>query len=114
MGASSKAKGGEGGEVGELLGDLGGGLGLERKKSGLQCGLVMTYKKHNYTLEQQRAAIIADLLSDAEHSEKQAIEGPFFPDITPESLRAYAAQCRKLAAANGWGVEEFISGEVFK
>ncbi len=42
----------------------------------------------------------ADLLADADHSEKQAAEGPFYPErgITAESLRAYAAECRSKAA----------------
>lgn len=42
---------------------------------------------------------LLDLLSDAECSERQAKEGPFYPDrgITAESLLAYAAKCRAQA-----------------
>lgn len=52
-----------------------------------------------YTHEQLVAAWQADLLADAEHAEKQAITGPFYPDrdITPQTLRAYALHCRQQA-----------------
>ena len=45
---------------------------------------------------QQTKDFIADLLSDAEFSEHQAIHGPFYPEkgITPATLKAYAAECR--------------------
>lgn len=41
-----------------------------------------------------------DLISDAEHAERQAEEGPHYPErgITPETLRAYAQTCRAQAA----------------
>jgi hypothetical protein len=63
----------------------------------------MAYKKPvRYTKQELQAAWIDDLLADAEHSEKQAEEGPFFPEkgITRESLLAYAAKCRQQAADN--------------
>lgn len=39
---------------------------------------------------------LRDLISDAEQSERQAAEGPYFPErgITREELLAYAARCR--------------------
>lgn len=53
----------------------------------------------HYTPEQLDAAALADLLSDAEQSERQAAEGPYYPErgITADSLRAYAAKCRAQA-----------------
>jgi hypothetical protein len=52
--------------------------------------------KMNYTAEELDDAALADLRSDAEQSERQANEGPFYPErgITAESLLAYAAKCR--------------------
>ena len=49
-----------------------------------------------YTAEQLDGHALQDLLSDEEQAERQANEGPFYPDrnITAESLRAYAALCR--------------------
>ena len=49
-----------------------------------------------YTPAELDAAAIADWLSDAEQSERQAEQGPFYPDkgITRESCLAYAASCR--------------------
>lgn len=66
------------------------------------------------SLAEQRSAIVADLLRDAESSERQAVAGPFYPNLTAEDLRAYAARCRTLAAASGWTVEQFISGEAWQ
>jgi hypothetical protein len=66
------------------------------------------------SLAEQRCAIVADLLRDAECSERQAITGPFFPGVTAENLRAYAARCRALAGASHWDVKQFISGEAWK
>lgn len=45
------------------------------------------------------ADALADLIADAESSERQAARGPFFPEkgITRESLLAYARQCRERA-----------------
>lgn len=63
---------------------------------------------------EQRSAIVADLLRDATHAETQAVTGPFFPGVTAENLRAYAAQCRALAGASHWDVKQFISGEAWK
>ncbi len=50
-----------------------------------------------YDQSQLDDAALADLRADAEQSERQAVEGPFYPDrgITAESLRAYAAKCRE-------------------
>lgn len=49
-----------------------------------------------YTKKQLDAHAISDLLADAESSEKQAKEGPFYPEkgITKESLLKYAKECR--------------------
>lgn len=40
-----------------------------------------------------------DLIADAECSEAQAANGPFYPGITRETLLAYAAECRQKADA---------------
>lgn len=50
----------------------------------------------HYTPEELDNFAIRDLLSDAECSEEQAANGPFWPErgITRESLLAYAAKCR--------------------
>ncbi len=42
---------------------------------------------------------LKDLRADARFAEKQAKNGPYYPDrgITADSLRAYAAHCRKQA-----------------
>ena len=50
----------------------------------------------HYTREELDSFALQDLRSDAEQSERQAVDGPFYPDrgITAESLRAYAAKCR--------------------
>jgi hypothetical protein len=56
-----------------------------------------TYRpKVTYTPAELDAAALADLQSAADCSERQATEGPFYPErgITAESLRAYAAKCR--------------------
>jgi hypothetical protein len=48
---------------------------------------------------------LQDMLSDARQSDKQAVNGPFYPErgITAESLAAYAAECFAKASrfANG-------------
>lgn len=57
----------------------------------------MRYKKpHHYTPEELTGHWKSDLLNDAKYSEKQAAEGPFYPEkgITRESLLDYAAKCR--------------------
>ena len=53
----------------------------------------------HYTTDELDNAALLDLLDDADSSERQAIEGPFFPDrgITSETLRAYATACRAKA-----------------
>lgn len=40
-----------------------------------------------------------DLINDADFAERQAQEGPFYPEqkITPETLLAYAKKCRNEA-----------------
>jgi hypothetical protein len=55
--------------------------------------------RQHYTPEELDSAALADWLNDAEHSERQAEQGPFFPDrgITRESCLAYAASCRAKA-----------------
>lgn len=52
------------------------------------------------TIEQLDNEAILDLLCDARAAERQAIEGPFYPErqITAESLRAYAAKCHAMVA----------------
>ncbi len=54
--------------------------------------------RHHYTREEQIEAWKLDLIADIEHSEHQAEHGPFYPErgITPESLRAYAENCRRM------------------
>jgi hypothetical protein len=53
----------------------------------------------HYTADELENAALRDLLTDADSSERQAIDGPFFPDrgITSETLKAYAAECRAKA-----------------
>jgi hypothetical protein len=53
----------------------------------------------HYTSAELDALALADWINDAEHSERQAAEGPFYPDkgITRESCLAYAASCRTKA-----------------
>lgn len=53
--------------------------------------------KHHYSWSEQVEFYRQDLLSDAEHSEHQAANGPCFPNVTKESLLAYAAECREQA-----------------
>ena len=64
-----------------------------------------------YTPEGLDQAAIADLLNDAEASEKQAKEGPFFPErnITPGTLLEYAKECRQIAERySQGGAHEYI------
>lgn len=62
------------------------------------------------------SAALADLLSDAEGAERQAVEGPFYPDrgITPESLMTYARKCRAMADRyqSGGAHEAVLCGEL--
>ncbi len=53
-------------------------------------------KPHRYSPEELSAAWRADLLNDAECSEKQAEFGPFYPErgITRETCLAHAAKYR--------------------
>lgn len=54
----------------------------------------------HYTTAELDAFALDDLRRDAEQCEKQAVDGPLYPDrdITAESLRAYAARCREVMA----------------
>jgi len=56
---------------------------------------------HHYTDGELANAIVSDLLNDAIQSERQAIEGPFYPEngITAEMCIRYAAECRAKIAA---------------
>lgn len=53
-------------------------------------------KRTRYTPAQLESAWHSDLRTDAECSEQQAENGPFYPEkgITRESLLAYASECR--------------------
>lgn len=55
-----------------------------------------TYSAHEQRVLDLDSAAILDLLSDARCAERQAVEGPFYPDrgITTDSLKSYAAKCR--------------------
>lgn len=68
-----------------------------------------------YTPEELDNFALADLLNDARCSEEQAASGPFFPQkgITPESLLAYAAECRTKAAKyrNGGAHKAVLAGD---
>ena len=72
--------------------------------------------KHGYTPEELDQGALRDLICDAEQSERQAIEGPFFPEkgITRESLLAYAAKCRASVERyrNGGAHRAVLKGEV--
>ena len=62
----------------------------------------MNYKPPmRYTASQLSEARRRDLLNDAETAERQAAQGPLYPErgITKESLLAYAAECRIKAQA---------------
>lgn len=64
-----------------------------------------------YTNEELDDAALRDILNDAECAERQASEGPFYPekDITPESLLKYAAKCRAQAQKYaGGGAHNFV------
>ena len=52
-----------------------------------------------YTQEELADFKIQDLLNDAFVAERQAADGPYYPDkgINRESLLLYAAKCRKEA-----------------
>ena len=56
---------------------------------------------HHYTNDELESAVISDLRQDAIQSERQAIEGPFFPEngVTAEMRIRYAAECRAKIAA---------------
>lgn len=60
----------------------------------------MSYAKATkYTNEELESARKADLIADAEFAERQAEEGPFYPErgITRDSLLSYAYKCRREA-----------------
>ena len=56
--------------------------------------------KQHYSKEELAESWRRDLIADADFAERQANEGPFYPEknITRESLLAYAAKCRAEAA----------------
>jgi hypothetical protein len=58
-----------------------------------------------YTKKELDQAAIADLISDAKCAERQAVEGPFYPErgITAETLKAYAVKCRSWVALHSAG-----------
>jgi hypothetical protein len=62
--------------------------------------------------ESQVSDWVLDLLSDADHAERQAVDGPFYPErgITPESLRAYASACRVCAKDPEVSLQEALRG----
>lgn len=69
-----------------------------------------------YTVDEQRDAIVWDLLNDARHATEQAENGPYFPDlnITRDTLLAYAEKCTAQAAGFGHGakaINNFIAGK---
>ena len=68
-----------------------------------------------YTDEQLDMAAIRDQINDAECAERQAENGPFYPDrgITAESLLQYAKSCRVLAEkySNGGAHSAVLRGE---
>lgn len=53
--------------------------------------------KTHYTESEQRKYLVQDLTIDAEFAERQASNGPFYPEsgITAEVLLAYARECRE-------------------
>ena len=64
----------------------------------------MAIKKEKPTLRELDEFAIDDLRRDAQQAERQAKEGPFYPEkgITAESLIAYAQKCRQaIADLNG-------------
>ena len=72
----------------------------------------MTYRPpHHYTPAELDDCARRDLENDITRAEQQAIEGPFYPerDITPETLRRYAADCRaKLAKYHAGGLHNAV------
>jgi hypothetical protein len=58
-----------------------------------------------YTQTDLDSHAIADLIADANAAERQANEGPFYPDrgITRENLISYAKECRQSAAKYSQG-----------
>jgi hypothetical protein len=58
-----------------------------------------------YTAAELDAFALDDLRRDAESCERQAVDGPFYPDrdITAESLLRYAASCRETMARHAKG-----------
>lgn len=69
-----------------------------------------------YTESQLDQHALADLIADANAAERQANEGPFYPDrgITRENLLSYAKECRKAASkyAQGGAHEAVLAGLV--
>lgn len=61
--------------------------------------------KAHYTPSELDDLALLDLVVDAECSERQAAEGPYYPDkgITRESLLEYAAKARRSISAHQHG-----------
>lgn len=61
--------------------------------------------KAHYTPEELDDFALRDLIVDAECSERQAVDGPYYPDkgITRESLLWYAAKVRRCILAHQHG-----------
>jgi len=66
-----------------------------------------------YTEQELDNAAIADQLADAEFAEKQAADGPYYPErgITRESLLTYAAQCRAFVQSHKTGAHAAVLGK---
>ena len=73
---------------------------------------IQTYvPRVHYTPAELDDFALQDLQSDAEQSERQAVEGPFYPErgVTAESCRAYAAKCReKIARYQAGGAHKAV------
>ena len=53
-------------------------------------------KQAHYSQSELADMVLDDLRSDINHAERQAKNGPFYPpDVTAETLRAYAESCRQ-------------------
>lgn len=74
--------------------------------------------RENYTRDQLDQFALDDLRIDAEGSERQAVEGPFFPErgITKESLLAHAGKYRRIIAryAGGGAHHAVVTGKAFE
>lgn len=68
--------------------------------------------RRNYSREEQVDAWKLDLLADIESAETQAENGPFYPErgITDDSLRIYAADCRRQLENPEGSLREALKG----